>query len=356
MGLLFDFFFFLQTLSNTEWITCYTIFSDVSSRIDYTLNIIDTPGFGDTRGVEQDVKIVSQIRDLFTANDERGIASLDALCFLVQAPNSRLTCTQKYIFQFILALFGNDIRNNICTLVTYSDGQRPPVLSALEALEDKTLPFDVYYSFNNIVLYENNSETFQKSISSFFWEMGMKSYNNFFQSLIRLQTKSLLLSSEVLTKRENLKTTMLQLHEEIDLGLSQIGVLEHEVHVFTKYKRELHDKSFEKDKYEQVYQKKISQECVLNKIQKKIEEIKAQVQLKLEEIDKYSNRLKEIALCPNPLISVESIAIVIKEEMLNRKSGYNQRVKSLEQYLKIANIRETYQIFEDQLRNTRTTM
>ncbi|CAG2247510.1 unnamed protein product [Mytilus edulis] len=37
-----------KALSKTEWITCYTIFSDACRRIDYTINLIDTPGFGDT--------------------------------------------------------------------------------------------------------------------------------------------------------------------------------------------------------------------------------------------------------------------------------------------------------------------
>ncbi|CAC5405875.1 unnamed protein product [Mytilus coruscus] len=139
-------------LSQTEWITCYTIYSDVSSRIDYTLNIIDTPGFGDTRGVEQDIKIISQFQDFFTGNNTRGVAALDAVCFVVKEPDAgRLTTTQKCIFESILALFGNDIKNNICTLVTFADGRRPAdqgalkALEALEALEDKPLPFHIIF-------------------------------------------------------------------------------------------------------------------------------------------------------------------------------------------------------------------
>jgi septin family protein len=36
------------------------------SKIDYDLNIIDTPGFGDTRGIIRDKAIVDQIREFFT--------------------------------------------------------------------------------------------------------------------------------------------------------------------------------------------------------------------------------------------------------------------------------------------------
>lgn len=36
-----------QAISQTEWITVYKIYPAEGSRLNYTLNIIDTPGFGD---------------------------------------------------------------------------------------------------------------------------------------------------------------------------------------------------------------------------------------------------------------------------------------------------------------------
>ena len=66
--------------------------------LNYTVNIIDTPGFGDTRGIKRDSAIVEQIRHLFSAQGEQGILDIDAVCFITKAPDARLTPTQKYIF------------------------------------------------------------------------------------------------------------------------------------------------------------------------------------------------------------------------------------------------------------------
>jgi predicted GTPase len=62
----------------------------------YTINIIDTPGFGDTRGLDHDKRIVNQIRELFASRGAKGVATIDAVCFILKAPDSRLTSTQKY--------------------------------------------------------------------------------------------------------------------------------------------------------------------------------------------------------------------------------------------------------------------
>ena len=94
------------------------MYSSIASRLGYTINIIDTPGFGDTRGLDHDKGIVNQIRELFVSAGATGVATIDAVCFILKAPDSRLTSTQKYIFEAILSLFGNDIKDNICTLIT----------------------------------------------------------------------------------------------------------------------------------------------------------------------------------------------------------------------------------------------
>ncbi|XP_076084709.1 uncharacterized protein LOC143055449 isoform X3 [Mytilus galloprovincialis] len=429
-----------EALSQTEWITCYTICSDVDSRIHYTINFIDTPGFGDTRGLEQDATIVSQIRDMFTANGAKGVATLDAVCFILKAPDARLTTNQKYIFESILALFGNDIKNNICTLVTFADGQKPPVLAALEELDCQPLPFDTYFPFNNSALFVDNRADHPCALSSFFWEMGMKSCSDFFESLNGLQTKSLLLTSEVLTKRQQLKNTILHLQEKIDLGLSKINLFD----IFTKYKKQIQDnENFEyeveeskmekvdisgkgihtttcltcnftchnscafsndsqkanccamgeggnctecpknchwtqhsnvpyifqwytqkvkktysemKDKYQQAHQRKMSQEEVLEKMHEEIKVLEVGIQIKVEDISDYGNRLKEIALRPDPLSTVQYIELMIKSEMREKKSGFNQRVETLEQCKKRAEIGKTFQIFEHRLRDTRASM
>ena len=90
--------------SQTMNITAYTFYKDNSS-LDYTLTVIDTPGFGDTEGLERDKYIVSQIKELFSIAGAEGIDQLHGIGFVTQAPLARLTVTQRYVFDSILSVF-----------------------------------------------------------------------------------------------------------------------------------------------------------------------------------------------------------------------------------------------------------
>ena len=70
------------------------------------IKIIDTPGFGDTGGIEVDKKITKKIEKKFQTE----INQINAICFVAQSSNARLTPNQKYIFSSIMDLFGNELR------------------------------------------------------------------------------------------------------------------------------------------------------------------------------------------------------------------------------------------------------
>ena len=59
-----------QAHSQTSMITAYTIYPQEGSPIDFTLTVIDTPGFGDTRGMQQDKLITQQIKEFFPSKDQ----------------------------------------------------------------------------------------------------------------------------------------------------------------------------------------------------------------------------------------------------------------------------------------------
>lgn len=135
------------------------------SRLTYTLNIIDTPGFGDTRGIDRDLGIIDHIRQLFSEIGAKGVLFLDAVCFIVKAPDARLTNSQKYIFSSMLSLFGKDIKSNICTLITFADGAEAPVLASLK---EAKIPFGSTFKFNNSALFAENKNSASNSLSKMF--------------------------------------------------------------------------------------------------------------------------------------------------------------------------------------------
>ncbi len=98
-----------QAHSQTSTITAYTIHRMEGSRIPYSLTIIDTPGFGDTAGLKRDNLITEQIKEFFSLEGRNGISHLDAIGFVTQSALARLTHTQQYIFDSILAIFGKDV-------------------------------------------------------------------------------------------------------------------------------------------------------------------------------------------------------------------------------------------------------
>lgn len=141
------------------------------SKVDYDLNIIDTPGFGDTRGIIRDKAIVDQIREFFTTPGDQGISFLDAVCFVTQAPLARLTPPQRYIFDAILSVFGQDIASNIYVLITFADGNDPPVRSALKAAH---VPFQGSYKFNNSALFASPGKFDEVHLEIYFGKWGRK--------------------------------------------------------------------------------------------------------------------------------------------------------------------------------------
>ncbi|KAK3088210.1 hypothetical protein FSP39_016189 [Pinctada imbricata] len=220
-----------QALSQTDWITCYEIPCMDGSKVDFKLNLVDTPGFADTRGIERDTTLVRQIRSFFTPRSDTGINKIDALCFVVQAPLVRLSAAQRYVFDGILSIFGKDIIGNIFMLITFADGSDPVVLSSLK---EAKIPYEKYFTFNNSALFANNVSD-QTPFSKSFWQLGEESYQIFFKELVTFKPKSLLLTSEVLENRERLDAIMVGLLDDIKSGLNKMENIRQEEHALNQH-------------------------------------------------------------------------------------------------------------------------
>ncbi|KAK3565622.1 hypothetical protein QTP86_012945 [Hemibagrus guttatus] len=214
-----------QAESQTSDVTAYQIHYQNDFQVPYSVTIIDTPGFGDTRGIAQDKEITEKIRKFFS--EKYGIVSIDAVCFVVQSALARLTHTQKYIFEAILSIFGKDIANNITIMITFADGQKPPVLEAIKAAdipcgkkEDGT---HLHFKFNNSALFAQNIDLDDEdNFDEMFWKMGKGSMKRFFTHLEKMETKSLQLTKEVLSERKNLEAVVAGVQPLIQIGLEKL--------------------------------------------------------------------------------------------------------------------------------------
>ncbi|XP_023282635.1 uncharacterized protein LOC111670230 [Seriola lalandi dorsalis] len=215
-----------QACSQTSEVTAYQIYHTDGFQVPYSLTIIDTPGFGDTRGIKQDKEITEKIREFFSVRG--GIDSIDAVCFVVQSALARLTHTQRYIFDAILSIFGKDIASNIMALVTFADGKSPPVLEAIKAAEipcarnpDGSI---LHFKFNNSVVFAKNTgaKNDEDNFDQMFWKMGKVSMKTFFTHLTTMQPQSLTLTKEVLQERQQLGVTVEGVQPMIRKGLSKL--------------------------------------------------------------------------------------------------------------------------------------
>ena len=175
-----------QTKSQTKCITAYTFHKDKGSPLPYTLTVIDTPGFGDTIGLKRDKEIVAQIKEFFSIQGDEGIDLLHGIGFVAQAPQARLTPTQRYVFDSILSVFGKDVADNIFLMVTFSDGMPPPVLDAVKAAN---VPFkNQYFKFNNSALFACKHNLLMTLIQ-WFGKWAKQVFKNFSSSFLKHKLK-----------------------------------------------------------------------------------------------------------------------------------------------------------------------
>ena len=219
-----------QAHSQTSWITAYTIHHQKGFRVEHTLTIIDTPGFGDTRGIERDAEITKQIHKFFTLPGKEGIDHIDAVGFVAQSSLPRLTFTQKYIFDQILSLFGKDIAENIYLMLTFADGKVPQVLNGIN---EARMPYQEFFKFNNSVIFDD--KTSEDEFSTKFWKMGMNNFEKFFDHFSIIVSKSLKQTRSVLVERDRIETQVEGLQKEIKHGLNKLEMLRKEVEVVQQH-------------------------------------------------------------------------------------------------------------------------
>lgn len=228
-----------QANSQTNNITAYTFHAMKGSPIPYTFTVIDTPGFGATEGLKRDKEITEQIKEFFSISPPEGIDHLDGIGFVAQSSQSRLTKTQEYIFDSILSIFGKDVSQNIFMMLTFADGQRPPVLEAIKKAE---IPSTVSFKFNNSVLFADNSTDHESSDFNFdemFWKMGVSSFKKFFVEFPKYPSVSLRLTKEVLQEGEQLQISLEGVNDQIQIGLNRIEEMRQEEIVLQQHEAKI---------------------------------------------------------------------------------------------------------------------
>uniref|UniRef100_A0A3Q0QZ34 AIG1-type G domain-containing protein n=1 Tax=Amphilophus citrinellus TaxID=61819 RepID=A0A3Q0QZ34_AMPCI len=208
-----------QTESQTSDVFVYEIFGFEGKTLPYSLTIIDTPGYGDTRGLGHDDTIGERLLDLFRSDD--GVHELHAVGLVMKATDNRLSDRQKYIFNSMISLFGKNLEKNILALMTHSDGMPPK--NPLKALEDAKIKCakneknePVHFLFDNQQSKERKKE--YEDALKYSWDLTEKQMGYFVTFLESCGPEKLMKTKKVLKKRLKLKASIQNLQERINLN------------------------------------------------------------------------------------------------------------------------------------------
>ncbi|XP_028457156.1 septin-2-like [Perca flavescens] len=204
-----------QSESQTSDVIVYQIFGFEGKPLPYSLTIIDTPGYGDTRGIEQDAIVSQCLLKLFHSED--GVHEINAVGLVMKASENRLTDRLKYILDSVISLFGKDIEKNIVALITHSDGRTPKnPLQALEAAKIKCAKNEknqpVHFLFNNC---QDEDRTEGIKALKHAHEITIEGINQFTKFLEKTAPQKMQKTVDVLNERNQLTICIQNLQDRI---------------------------------------------------------------------------------------------------------------------------------------------
>ena len=212
------------------------------------ITVIDTPGFGDTGGIEKDKRIPDKISKKF-----KNISHLNAICFVVQSTNSRLTINQKYIFNSIMDLFSEDIKENFIAMLTFCNiiDDNPVILEPLKAEGsgfDLVLPAiektQWYFLFDNLAVFKTKENIkMNKKIKSFYG-FAMENFDEFMKKLISLPKKNTKKTKNVIDHRKFLESRIKILEEIVRKCLKKMDEFYQIYNIIMQYYDELKNRNF----------------------------------------------------------------------------------------------------------------
>lgn len=220
-----------QTESQTKKITIYKFCKNPV--LPFNLSIIDTPGFGDTGGNSENKNTIKIIKNLFESGK---VVKLDAVGFVVKNSDSRLTEGQRYIFQSVVEIFSDDVKDIIFVMATFCDDAEGS--SPVEpALKKENIPHNKIYVFNN------NRLSFKSRMQSYFWEISYDSCSKLLNELSSTIPVSLALSKEILQKRENSQIKLEYISAKVREGILKVKELKTDQNVLSSKETEIKNNS-----------------------------------------------------------------------------------------------------------------
>ena len=203
--------------SSTIEVSAYIIHAQLGARFPHSLTVIDTPGFGDTNGLDHDQKLVEKLKSFYEMGKKLDIVRIHAVGLVVQANTIRLTAEQQYIFDSVLQVFGKDVGKTFVAMLTFADEAEP---LALKALNGARVPVHGSFPFNNSPIFANPEKLRfgGKGELKRLWNSCFDKIRLFCDRLKDCEAVSLAITKEVVDERVAVEDTLQRLQEEMQKG------------------------------------------------------------------------------------------------------------------------------------------
>jgi hypothetical protein len=176
--------------------------------------IIDSQGFGDTRGIDYD----HVLNDTFAYIFSHIITHINAALFIVKTNTNRIDILTQYIFSSVTNLFAEDISENFIVLATFANkdtiAKGPAFVNSIQKdaaflkINEK-MNQKWWYAIDSISILDNDNDQITK--------YSFKNANELYENKVKkLRAKNIKNCAEVLQDRRDIKIGILNLIQQIN--------------------------------------------------------------------------------------------------------------------------------------------
>ena len=182
--------------------------------VNKPIQVIDTTGFDDTRGIEYDNKIIKDIYDLLMNNK---IYYINAICLILKSTESRAHERMKYLMDESFSLFSEDVKANFLIIFTFVDNFNN--FQIIKVLKNENMDFSkIFGNIKNLPIFSFNNKAYFDDDINFYnsiFQNNAKNFEDLFDYISCLEPSSLDKTKKILKER-------IEIREEIKEIISKI--------------------------------------------------------------------------------------------------------------------------------------
>lgn len=263
-----------QAVSQTDGVHLYYL-KDYANK---PVIIIDSQGYGDTRGRKYDEMINEAFKHVFSEI----IDHINTVCFISKSSNNRLDILTRYIFASVTGLFSDDITENFIVTATFANRETmedgPAFVTSIQEDADflnikDRINQKWWYAFDSKVIFDNEEDKLTK--------FSVQQLKELYEEKVKkLRPKGVKKSAEVLETRKELKIQVNLLSDTYqNLLMEQMNLQEKEKVIDDISKKieemEKRIKTFEKD----------AQTLSPHDLERRMEELNSELNSRLNQLD-----------------------------------------------------------------------